>query len=45
MECKIVSPGVQIEREEEEEEEEVTEMKRLFMKMKVIDQVEIHSLT
>ena len=43
MECKIVSPCVQIEREEEEEE--VTEMKRLFMKMKVIDQVKINSLT
>ena len=37
MECKIVSLGVQIVIDEEEEEEDV--------KMKVIDQVEMHSLT
>ena len=44
MECKVLSPGMQIEREEEQPEEEGTETRRLFMKMKVT-QVNIYLKT
>ena len=42
MGCKVLSPGMQIEREEQQPEEE-TGTRRLFMKMKVT-QVKIDSL-